>query len=285
MTEKFCKYRPTYPENVCQVVIDYMKKRSEATFDLMLDVGCGGGHSSISFAPYFKAVIAIDADECKINEAKARNSAENITYKVGRAEELDVQDKSVDLVLSACAVHFFKISAFLNEVERVLKPGGCLALLGYLVPVAVPRGFKGDIQTRRGQFMKLTQDLLSSEIRERWVEFQHVADKYQTILETIQWPKKTRVKDLSMKFEWSSEQLTGFFYSLILVASCNSKRYAEVFSLKSQVTTSDLQNHDVISIMMKEMKKLCGVAHIQDEELRFSVTFDLFMLLSEKTEF
>ena len=49
----------------------------------------------------------------------------------GTAEELPFPDSSVDLLTAASAAHWFDQARFLVEAARVLKPGGCMALLGY----------------------------------------------------------------------------------------------------------------------------------------------------------
>lgn len=49
----------------------------------------------------------------------------------GTAEELPFSDGSVDLLTAASAAHWFDQSRFLAEAARVLKPRGCMALLGF----------------------------------------------------------------------------------------------------------------------------------------------------------
>ena len=53
------------------------------------------------------------------------------TCRKGRAEELPFSDSSVDLVTASVAAHWFDHSRFLAEADRVLKPRGCIALVGY----------------------------------------------------------------------------------------------------------------------------------------------------------
>ncbi|XP_030846609.1 uncharacterized protein LOC115926182 [Strongylocentrotus purpuratus] len=50
---------------------------------------------------------------------------------VGRAEDLPTPDSSVDLITSATASHYFDWTEFRKEVNRVLKPNGCLAVLAF----------------------------------------------------------------------------------------------------------------------------------------------------------
>lgn len=51
----------------------------------------------------------------------------------GTAEELPVPDGSVDLLTASSAAHWFDQSRFLAEANRVLKVGGCVALLDYIL--------------------------------------------------------------------------------------------------------------------------------------------------------
>lgn len=49
----------------------------------------------------------------------------------GTAEELPFASGEVDLVTAMTAAHWFDRQKFLQEADRVLRPGGCLALLSY----------------------------------------------------------------------------------------------------------------------------------------------------------
>lgn len=53
------------------------------------------------------------------------------TCRKGTAEELPFVDDSVDLLTAASAAHWFDPQRFLAEACRVLKPRGCIALLGF----------------------------------------------------------------------------------------------------------------------------------------------------------
>lgn len=56
------------------------------------------------------------------------------------AEELPLADGSADLVSAMSAFHWFDRARFLQEAHRVLKPGGCLALLNYTMDMDLHYG-------------------------------------------------------------------------------------------------------------------------------------------------
>lgn len=56
------------------------------------------------------------------------------------AEELPVALGEVDLVTAMTAAHWFDRQKFLVEADRVLRPGGCLALLSYTLDMKLEYG-------------------------------------------------------------------------------------------------------------------------------------------------
>ena len=73
-------------------------------------------------------VVATDASEQQIESAE---ESDNIEYRVARAEDSGLSDRSIDLITVAQALHWFDIEAFFAEAGRVLKPGGVLAFWCY----------------------------------------------------------------------------------------------------------------------------------------------------------
>ncbi|XP_069009739.1 putative methyltransferase DDB_G0268948 [Embiotoca jacksoni] len=125
------KYRFTPPNDLKNIIIQYLDKKKGQPHVLAVDLGCGTGQNSRLLAPHFKEVVGIDISECQLGEARAVPGYPNITYRTGTAEQLPFPDGSVDLLTAASAAHWFDPSRFLAEASRVLKPGGCMALLGY----------------------------------------------------------------------------------------------------------------------------------------------------------
>jgi ubiquinone/menaquinone biosynthesis C-methylase UbiE len=103
-----------------------------------LDVATGGGHVAYIFAPHVARMWATDITQEMLDmvraEAQKRGLA-NIRTAYAKAEALPFEDASFDLVTCRIAPHHFdSIPEFLGEVQRVLKPGGVLALVDNVVP-------------------------------------------------------------------------------------------------------------------------------------------------------
>jgi SAM-dependent methyltransferase len=49
--------------------------------------------------------------------------------RAGTAETLPLADSSVDAVVAGAAFHWFEVAPFLDEAQRVLRPGGTVGLL------------------------------------------------------------------------------------------------------------------------------------------------------------
>jgi ubiquinone/menaquinone biosynthesis C-methylase UbiE len=104
----------------------------DLTGQTIVDVGCASGLSAALFAARGARVIGIDISPQLIAQA-ARNFpeyADQITFKVGDAEHLDLGDASVDGCFFGGVLHHFPDrDNVYTETMRVLKPGGKLVAI------------------------------------------------------------------------------------------------------------------------------------------------------------
>ncbi|XP_078083862.1 putative methyltransferase DDB_G0268948 [Mustelus asterias] len=108
--------------------------QKEKPFSLAVDIGCGSGQGTRGLAPHFDKVVGIDLSEAQIEEARKMDGPDNISYRLGQAEELEFADGSVDLVTVGLAVHWFDMEKFIKAVARILKPRVCVALYCHKLP-------------------------------------------------------------------------------------------------------------------------------------------------------
>ena len=119
----YATFRPTYPDELFRILAE-----SCVQHRLAWDCATGNGQAAAAVAEHFARVIATDASAEQIEAAPARRGVE---FRVGRAEESGIEDRSVDLITVAQALHWFDIDGFFAEAERVLAPGGVLAVWSY----------------------------------------------------------------------------------------------------------------------------------------------------------
>jgi ubiquinone/menaquinone biosynthesis C-methylase UbiE len=105
----------------------------------VLDIGCGTGTLAILAKRSVPGaeVTGIDPDEMALARArkKARRAGVEVHFEAARADALPCPDASVDRVLSSFMFHHLQGDdkrAMLDEVRRVLKPGGRLHLQDFV---------------------------------------------------------------------------------------------------------------------------------------------------------
>ncbi|XP_028292842.1 putative methyltransferase DDB_G0268948 [Gouania willdenowi] len=129
----YWKYRISPSDRLMGNIFDFLKKQKGPPYELALDVGCGSGQGTLLLAKHFESVVGTDVSPAQIEVAQQHAMAPNITYRHCLAEDLPIADSSVDLVTAMSSFHWFDRQRFLQEVHRVLKPNGCLALLNYTI--------------------------------------------------------------------------------------------------------------------------------------------------------
>jgi len=93
----------------------------------ILEVGCGrgGGLSYINRYLSPSLVTGVDLNKKAINFCNKKYSSERIKFLKANAQKLNFQKDSFDVVINVESSHrYSQIDLFINEVYRVLKPGG-----------------------------------------------------------------------------------------------------------------------------------------------------------------
>jgi SAM-dependent methyltransferase len=91
----------------------------------VLDAGCGVGYGTAVLAPHARRVVGVDLDPAAIAYARSRYGADNVEFREGDVQALDLADASFDAVCSFETIeHVPDRDAFLAEMRRLLRPGG-----------------------------------------------------------------------------------------------------------------------------------------------------------------
>jgi SAM-dependent methyltransferase len=120
---------------------DFMSRLPLRRGDAVLDAACGTGNLAVIAARAGCVVQGVDIATNLIAQARQRARAEklDITYTEGDAEALPYPDASFDMVVSMYGVMFTpQPERIVNELRRVTKPGGMIALANW-----TPTGFIG----------------------------------------------------------------------------------------------------------------------------------------------
>lgn len=127
---EYVKFRPVYPDALYDWLLTMVSHK-----DAAWDCGTGNGQVAFALAQHFKKVEGTDISAAQLANAFQK---ENIAYSV-QAEQTTFPDQSFDLITVAQAIHWFDFDMFYKEVNRTLKPGGVLAVIGYgLVSIDEP---------------------------------------------------------------------------------------------------------------------------------------------------
>lgn len=125
--ENYIRHRPGYPGGVLDLL---RAKAGLAATSSIADIGSGTGISSEMLLKAGYPVTAVEPNQA-MREAAERLLAGYPGFRSidGTAQATTLPDHSVDLVLAAQAFHWFATPETRAEFDRILKPGGFIALV------------------------------------------------------------------------------------------------------------------------------------------------------------
>ena len=188
-SDQYAKHRPQYPDEL----FAYLSEISPG-HDSAWDCATGNGQAAVFVAKYFSHVEATDISAEQIQHHIVHP---RVTYKICPAEHTPFPDQSFDLITVATAFHWLDQERFFQEVERVLKPKGVLAVWAY--------GFF----TIEPEFDELIAKELFKPIDRFWASgnrqmfrgYRDVAFPFEEILD---------LPNFSMQLDWNWAQLAAF---------------------------------------------------------------------------
>jgi ubiquinone/menaquinone biosynthesis C-methylase UbiE len=113
-------YRPAQTE-----VIDVLRAHGSQR---VADIACGTGILADRIARELgpDEVYGVDMSDGMLRQARERSA--DVQWRKGPAEQLPFDDGALDAVVTTSAFHFFDQPAALREFNRVLAPGGVVAV-------------------------------------------------------------------------------------------------------------------------------------------------------------
>lgn len=125
--ELYEQYRPHYPKDCIQDLTRHIPEHG-----VIADIGSGTGIFTEQLLQQGNSeIIAAEPEEdmLQIAIAKLSHYQERFCPMQCAAEQLTIPDLSIDLITVAQAFHWFDKIKFKAECQRILKPGGHVALI------------------------------------------------------------------------------------------------------------------------------------------------------------
>ncbi len=116
---RYARARPYYHPHALHVGLSFFDDPVVRT--LGADIGTGTGMSALALREVSERVVAFDVSRAMLNQAR---SVPGVHYLQARAERLSLRDATCGLVTAGAALHWFEQEQAMNEVTRILRPGG-----------------------------------------------------------------------------------------------------------------------------------------------------------------
>ncbi len=191
--------RPGYPEELFAYLSGLCARR-----ELAWDCAAGTGQATLPLASRFRRVIASDASPVMLARAPRH---ETVCYVAATGQQCPLRAATVDLVTVAQALHWFPVELFYREVDRVLVPGGVLAVWSYgyqtVNDPSIDRALATFYAETLGPF---------------WApERRHVESGYRTL--PFPYPELTSPV-FAMERRWSLDELLGYIATWSATQHC-----------------------------------------------------------------
>lgn len=120
-------YRPTYPAEAWRWIA---QRTGLGPHAVVCDLGSGTGIATRALLDRYARVYAVEPNaEMRAAAERSLSGEAGFVSVAGSAEATALADGSIDLVVAAQAFHWFAVDPTRQELRRILKPGGYLALL------------------------------------------------------------------------------------------------------------------------------------------------------------
>src|SRR5579863_7699494 len=127
--------RPGYPEALIEDVVSYADLKQS---DKILEVGCGTGQATKSFAKRNFVIVAIDPGPAMLRGARETLAGfTNVEFLETTFEAWPSTQGKFRLIVAAQSWHWVSAEARFVKAAEALSPGGSLAIFGH-VPVGLP---------------------------------------------------------------------------------------------------------------------------------------------------
>jgi ubiquinone/menaquinone biosynthesis C-methylase UbiE len=257
--------RPVYPESLFIALFEY----HQGTTNRALDIGCGPGTASFSLLEYVDTVIATDPSavmlELGINHITPELK-DRIEFKVA-SEDLSqvVPDNStIDLIISAEAMHYVKHDAFFKEAARVMRPGATLAYWAYIEVHFMHNQEANEIYSKyiydEDKYLGPCWSPGKSFHRYFYNDIKIPEDDFRDIEKYDYYPEKTKTH-------------TAYFQGDSKYSLKKLRENASTWSGTHKWRTIHRGSKDIIDLMIEELKEKCGWTDESEFKVEWGTTY------------
>ncbi|WP_082641372.1 class I SAM-dependent methyltransferase [Bradyrhizobium yuanmingense] len=125
----YARHWKTYPEDLIRSLVRICRL---TTSSRALDLGAGTGQMAIPLARWVGDLLFVDPSDEMVEEGKRMAEAAGVTnldFLVSRSEDLDKPESSFDIATIAGSFHWMDREAVLQRLDKMIKPGGCVAII------------------------------------------------------------------------------------------------------------------------------------------------------------
>jgi ubiquinone/menaquinone biosynthesis C-methylase UbiE len=142
--------------------------------DLVVDLGCGTGLSTVLWANRARRVIGIEAlDEMRAMAERAHRGA-GVEFRAGVAQDTGLPDGVADIVTCAQSLHHMEPDTALTEIHRILRPAGVFAAYDYDWPPIVHPDAEAAFSAFVARSVALLERHGIQSVQQRWRKDEHV---------------------------------------------------------------------------------------------------------------
>lgn len=129
VADDYDRVRPEYPASLVDAACSIAALGAGSH---VVEVGCGTGKLTGALVERGLRVEAVDPGPQLVEIARRRLHGSSVRFHVGRFEDVELPAGAFDAVFSATAFHWVDPTVGWAKVAQLLRPGGVLALLGYV---------------------------------------------------------------------------------------------------------------------------------------------------------
>lgn len=236
-SDQYARFRPTYPTELINLIVSLAPQKFIAW-----DVACGNGQLTLELSNHFETVIATDVSKEQI--AMAPQKA-NIDYRVEPSENTSIDTTSVDLITVSQAIHWFNFDQFYNQVRKVIKPNGILALIAYILPTITP---EIDI---------VIKEFYNGTLNGYWDERRKFIEEEYT---TIPFPfEEVKLPSYFIEQQWKREDLIGYLSTWSAVKKYKQNTSTDPIAIVADKINSIWGENEIIDVRTPLITKIARI--------------------------